>query len=167
VDTFEPLVNLLVVLTALSIAAERVANLLKLRREDLRNKRADDAGETDREYGIAGRTVLVGVILAVLVKADFFEILTNLDSPWTTLGWVQVVEGHWVRTAATANFGTFLYALGGCAITGVGLGFGSQFWHDVLAAVYQVKDAVKRVRANPTAAQPASSAPAGGSRADR
>ena len=84
--------------------------------------------------------------MALLVKADFFEILTRLDDPWGTLGWVQLREYHWVRARATEGIGTTFYAMAGCAITGVALGFGSKFWHDVLGAVYEVRSMARNRR---------------------
>ena len=38
VESFQPIINLLVLLTALSVAAERITNLVKLRNPDLRNR---------------------------------------------------------------------------------------------------------------------------------
>jgi len=38
-DVFEPLINLLVLMSVLSIAAERLANAIKLRDPDLRHKK--------------------------------------------------------------------------------------------------------------------------------
>jgi hypothetical protein len=166
-DTFQPLINLLVLLTALSIAAERATNLLKLRHPTLRarggttsNDRAEqttarDRGEKkqgsdreekerDREYGIAGRAVFVGVALAVFVKADFFEILAHLEDPWRTLGWVQVQGNRWLGAQAMMSWTTLVYALGGSVITGVALGFGTKFWHDVLGTVYEVRSIARQ-----------------------
>jgi hypothetical protein len=138
-ETLQPLINLLVLLTALSLGAERVSNLVKLRNPNLKAKKPTYAEERDREHGIAGRTLLVGVILAVLVKADFFAILAHLDDPWRTLGWVQLSDYRWMRSPATANIGTFLYTLAGSVLTGIALSFGSKFWHDVLGTVYEVR----------------------------
>jgi hypothetical protein len=143
-ESFEPLINLLVLLTILSISAERGTNLLKLRNADLRRRRKAYEDDRDREYAMMGRSVLVGVVLALLVKADFFEILTHLDSPWRTMGWVQVHDHHWTRAEATADMGSALYALAGCVITGVGLGFGSKFWHDILGSVYDLRNSIRR-----------------------
>lgn len=48
--TFEPLINLIVLLTALSVAAERVTNVLKLRHPELRNEKAAAAAELRRDH---------------------------------------------------------------------------------------------------------------------
>lgn len=142
-EQLQPIINLLAVLAVLSITAERITNLLKLRHQNLRERKKDDAGERGREYSITWRSALVGIVLAVLVKADFFEILIHLDNPWQTLGWVQVQDYHWYRAPATAGLGTFLYALGGCIVTGLGLGFGSKFWHDLLGSVFEMRRSLR------------------------
>jgi len=33
----------------------------------------------------------------VLVKANLFEILSSIESPWDTLGWFQQVDDKWAR----------------------------------------------------------------------
>jgi hypothetical protein len=81
----------------------------------------------------------MGILVAVVVKADIFSILTHLEDPWAVLGWVRVTEYQWIRSPALSDPGAFLYALVGCVITGVALGFGSGFWHDVLGAVTEFK----------------------------
>ena len=144
--TLEPLINLLVVLTLLSVAAERATNLLKLRSEELRNERASPEEEKERERGITIRSVGMGVVLAVIVKADIFEMLSRLEAPWETLGWVRVTAGQWQQATATGGLGTFAYALVGSAFTGIALGFGSKFWHDILDTVFELRKIVQKVK---------------------
>jgi endonuclease I len=127
-------------LAVLSIVAERATNLIKLRDEVLRVKKTEYEKERERESGIAMRTFVFGIAFAVFLKADFFEIMSRMDEPWKTLGWVQVENYRWMRSAASATLGGVIYALVGCMITGISLGFGSKFWHDVLGAVYEVRD---------------------------
>jgi len=146
-ETLEPLINLLTLLTILSVAAERITNVLKLRRDNLRTRQADYAAERLRERGITTGSLLVGVLLAILVKANIFEILANMDSPWHSLGWITVSAHHWVRANATTGFGPFLYALAGCVLTGVALGFGSKFWHDILGTVYEMRNLARKYNA--------------------
>src|SRR3990172_9428627 len=90
-SAFEPLINLLVLLSTLSIATERLANAVKLRHPDLRPcaPRASRTAEKERERRIANRVLIVAVLLALVTKADFFAILTHLDAPWETLGWTR------------------------------------------------------------------------------
>ena len=54
-EAFEPLINLLVLMSALSIASERLANAMKLRHQDLREKKAGAREEKARERRIAQR----------------------------------------------------------------------------------------------------------------
>jgi len=145
-ETLEPLVNLLILLTVLSVAAERATNILKLRNTDLQDSATSNLSEKEREHRITVRSIGLGVLLAILVKANLFEIMAQLDSPWQTLGWVEVTAGQWSRSAATAGLGPFLYALAGSAITGVALGFGSKFWHEILDTVFEIRGIAKGLR---------------------
>jgi len=137
-DAFEPLINLLVLLSVLSIAAERLANLLKLTHPDLReSKRAlSRAAEKERERRIGNRVLIVSLLLAAAVKADFFAILSHLDAPWDTLGWT--------RDPLTSP-AKLLSTLAGTALTGISLGFGSKFWHDMLDILYNARDGMRRL----------------------
>jgi hypothetical protein len=130
-EAFQPLINLLVMLSALSIAAERLANAVKLHDDRLRTSRPSVAEEKERERGIGHRVLVVSVALALLVKADLFQILAHLDAPWDTLGWAK---GPSVSDAAQ-----FFLSVAGSILTGCSLGFGSKFWHDVLDIVYQTR----------------------------
>jgi len=140
-DAFTPLVNLFAILTALSLAAERITNIVKLRSRDLRDKARD---EKDRERQITNRALLVSLAVALLVKADFFEILSRLDAPWETLGWARMQAGELVRSSAVSGVGRFIYAVTGCLLTGCAMGFGSRFWHDVLGVLLDTRKKIKR-----------------------
>ena len=134
-DAFQPLINLLVLLSALSIASERLANGMKLRDPELSEKKPGLRDEKARERRIAQRALAASVVLAVLMKADFFEILSHLDAPWDTLGWVRPPEDDWTASR-------FLQALAGTMVTGVSVAFGSKFWHDLLDLLYGVRKAI-------------------------
>ncbi len=129
---FQPLINLLILMSALSIAAERIANAIKLRSPLLRERRPGHREEKDRERRISRRVLLVSVLLAVAIKADLFQILAHLDAPWDTLGWMNGMAGP---TSATR----LLYTIMGTVLTGISLGFGSKFWHDVLDIIYSTR----------------------------
>jgi len=62
-------------------------NFFKLRNPALRDAARPGAerGQTRevREHGITVRSLLIGIALAVLVKANLFEILSSIESPWT------------------------------------------------------------------------------------
>ena len=137
--TFQPLINLLVLLTVLSVAAERISNVVKFRNPALRDHEVDRAKERQREGSIQSRALLIGIAVAIIAKADLFSILTHLDDPWSTLGWVRVTGTQWFQSPATQSVGAALYALAGSALTGLALGFGSKFWHDILSTVYELR----------------------------
>lgn len=147
--SFEPMINLLVLLTIFSVIAERVTNILKLGKEELRTRGTSEDAERRREQSIQARSVVVGIVIALIAKADIFTMLSNLDEPWRTLGWVRVSGAQWFRSPATASVGTLLYTLGGCALTGFALGFGSKFWHDILGSVFELRDKARRGRIDP------------------
>ena len=145
-DTVQPYVNLLVLLTVLSLIAERATNMLKLRNEKLRTASKVKEDEKVREEGITRLNIAMGILVAVLVKANLFEIMSNLGAPWETLGWVRITHVEWVRADALSSLGTALYAIGGSMVTGIGLGFGSKFWHDMLDIVFQLRGLTARLR---------------------
>jgi hypothetical protein len=138
-DTFAPMINLLVLMSVLSVAAERLANLLKLRDPGLREKPRGAREEKERERRIAERAMAVSILLALVVKADFFEILAHLDAPWRTLGWMRAAGD------ATEGFSVpaLLSTLGGAVVSGVALGFGSKFWHDTLDLVQGMRGTMR------------------------
>ena len=132
---FEPLVNLVVLLSALSVAAERLANWMTLGDPTLWEKKETPPEEKRRERRIALRALIVSVALAVLVKADLFEILAHPEAPWDTLGWMRPAGDRWTPDR-------LLDAVAGTIVTGVALSFGSKFWHDTLDLVYGMRAAV-------------------------
>lgn len=78
-EAFVPIINLAALLSALSIAAERLANALKLSKPKVKE------AKWKRERRINRAVLQVSVLLAFLVKADFFAILAHLEAPWDTL----------------------------------------------------------------------------------
>ena len=94
--------------------------------------------------GVGNCGVCVGV--AVLVKANLFEILNSLDAPWQTLGWMELGDAKWSAAAALHSPSTALYAVLGSAVTGVALGFGSKFWHEALDGVLELRGIAKRLK---------------------
>lgn len=145
-SSLEPFINILILLTVLSIAAERATNFFKLRSPDLRDTKPSEKAEKEREQRITFRSLLVGVAVAILVKANLFEIMARVDAPWDTLGWLQQSESAWVPAAAAGSLGTAFYAVLGSALTGVALGFGSKFWHEILDGVLELRGIAKKLR---------------------
>jgi hypothetical protein len=137
---FQPAINLLLLMSTLSMVAERLANAIKLRHAELREPHhaAHRPAEKERERQIADRVLIVSLLLAAAVKADFFAIMAHLQAPWDTLGWTG--------SPALTSPWRFCATLAGTALTGVSLGFGSKFWHDMLDIVYGARTSVRHSR---------------------
>lgn len=143
-DSLQALVNVLALLAVLSAMSERVTNVLKLRDVSLREHPRAPGEERMREHRIQLRAVLVGILLAILVKANLFEILARIESPWRTLGWVRLSSGQWFQSPSTDSAGTIAYTMIGCAFTGTALGLGAKFWHDLLGTVFELRSMARQ-----------------------
>jgi len=143
----------------LSLTVEKISDLLKLRNPDLRTKRVNDPdAEKMREKRILGKNMLVGILLALALKADAFQMLVS-GEPGEVIGWenvffydesnaldltlsnAQYFESLSFTTKGVKPFVFWLFTLAGIGTTGVALSFGSKFWHDILGIIYQVKKA--------------------------
>ena len=136
----EPIINLLVVLTALSIAAERITNIWKLRTAAFSVAKPEASAEKERESAIAKRSMLVGILLAIALKADLIAMLRQLEAPWDTLGWWQIHGSIVAMAPAARSVSGALVGLLGCVATGAALGFGSKFWHDLLDTFLELRN---------------------------
>ena len=130
--------------------------MVKLRR----HAEWQDNENRSRERLITASSIWVGVALAIAMKADLFAMLASPDSPWSTLGWTRWDGSHWVRHAALASPAGAVQALMGSAITGISLGFGSKFWHDVLGVVVELRRMASNRAAQVTASARGGDAPA-------
>ena len=70
-NAFEPVINLLVLMSVLSIAAERLANVVKLRTSSLIARKLTAHEEKERERLIGLRVLTTSILVAVVLKADF------------------------------------------------------------------------------------------------
>jgi hypothetical protein len=109
------------ILFALSMIAERIANLWKLYEPKLRLKKRLAADEKVRERKIMWRTLVCGWLVSLLSGADLFQLLKN-----GTLINIFSATGPEI---ARSLFGIFL--------TGIFVSLGSKFWHDMLDIVLQ------------------------------
>lgn len=148
---FEPMINLLVLLTILSVVAERITNTYKLNNDSLRERESADRAHEQR---IQNANFLISIALALLMKADLFAILSNLEDPWKTLGWLRATGGHMFLTESTHAVGPFIMAVVGCVFTGFALGFGSKFWHDLLGSILEMRKRIRSGRTCLNARQP-------------
>lgn len=142
-ESLEAFVNVVALLAVLSAMSERVTNVLKLRDDTLR-ERMQGAAEKQREHRIQMRAALVSIALAILVKANLFEILARIESPWRTLGWVRLSSGQWFQSPSTDSIGAIVYTVVGCAFTGTALGLGAKFWHDLLGTIFELRSMARQ-----------------------
>ncbi len=123
------MINLVMLLCALSIVAERLGNVLKLELAQPRESRRA------RERRVQRAVLGASIVLSFLLKADFFAIMSQPQAPWETLGWMRPSDDGWVLNPAAASWATVLHATVGTVLTGIAMGFGSKFWHEVLHLV--------------------------------
>lgn len=109
----------------LSLVTEKISNILKLWIPALAIRSQDGSTEEiTRDRRIQLTSVAIGILVALMCHADFFDIMNNAGniSPWLT--WEQV---------------TFK-GIGGCIITGFFLSQGSKFFHDLLDTLLYLKN---------------------------
>lgn len=145
-ETLKPLLELLVLFIVFSAVVERCTEVLKFRVKDLLVSSNSEQTEKERVYDITWRSVVVGIFLAMLVKANVFEMVILPENVWRTLGWLRVDTDPWAPAAAAANLGTVAYALGGSILSGLGFSLGSKFWHDLLGIVEEYRRLVRSRR---------------------
>jgi len=145
----------------LSLVVEKINDFIKLRNPKLRLKTKPDVEDAEdkekkREQGILTRNILVGIGVALFLKADAIQMIVS-GQPGEVIGWENVIslddDDKDEMEASNINYFaslqgkdskflfTWLYTLCGIAMTGVGLSFGSKFWHDVVGVIYEVKKA--------------------------
>jgi hypothetical protein len=123
------LIQIVTVLLILSLTTEKIANVIKLRiymsnPEDSEGKELTGAAlDTAREKRAQNVSLLTGLAVALIAKADLFAMFTGRDFTF-----------FWDNTAITASNIT------GSLLTGGFLSLGSQFFHDLLAILFQVKN---------------------------
>lgn len=152
----------------LSLIVEKITDFVKLRNNDIRKKftNPEDAeNEKLREKAILLRSILVGVALAISLKADAVQMFIS-GEPGDALGWEYILfyeEGriahltpenyYYFQALAFQDTGLieslfrWVQMLIGIIITGVALSFGSKFWHDLIGILYEVKEAKARLAA--------------------
>src|SRR5690606_34648808 len=127
--------------TSLNAERERAAaQLTNVRHELAKARQKQEVAETEEEGRVNARVLFWGVVVAFVAKANLFEIVTHLDDPWASLGWFQCSKGIWVRAPEVTAVAGGVQATIGCLVTGVCLGFGSTFWHDLLRIVWAMKE---------------------------
>ncbi len=115
-----------IVLLILSLITEKIANFWKLQYESLANRKLLNADEKLREKNIQLITIVVGVVVALVSKANLF----NFFKDEYNLFWT---ESDFQGTVLLSN-------IIGSIISGLFLSLGSKFFHDLLDVLLQVKE---------------------------
>ncbi|WEK20508.1 MAG: hypothetical protein P0Y49_05075 [Candidatus Pedobacter colombiensis] len=123
-------------LFALSLIAERIANLYKLFRDRMRTKTSDKELEKVRERNVMITALVSGWIVAYIAGANLFGLLKGQGlSPMTYgddgLSW----DGYPELNGLQFHFGIFL--------SGVFISLGSKFWHDMLDIILEFSNLKK------------------------
>jgi hypothetical protein len=117
------------VLLILSLTTEKIANVIKLHvyKSNPKDAEGNDltgaALDTAKEKRIQTISILTGLTVALIAKADLFAMFTGKDFTF-----------FWENSAVTVS------CIIGSLLTGGFLSLGSQFFHDLLALLFQVKN---------------------------
>jgi hypothetical protein len=154
----------------LSLVVEKINDFIKLRNPVLRTRTSvdeEDAADKEkkREKKILARNIVVGVVLALFLKADAIQMIVS-GEPGEVVGWENVVfyqsnldtiqelsplnQAYFKNLSFNGEKGIWIFywffTLTGIFVTGVALSFGSKFWHDILGIIYEVKEAKAKIR---------------------
>lgn len=142
---FENVINATLVLFILSLITEKVANFVKLHSTRLAIPQNSLLFETSRTRAIQKRTILIGILIAILCKANLF----NIFSPASPLFWERgdlpfFTGGAW---GWNADFGWtgLMGVVFGSVLTGLFLSFGSKFFHDLLDLLLEAKNLKRKL----------------------
>lgn len=150
----EKFITLVTALLTLSLISERVINWLKLhfgqlgkrllfftsRGEDISKRSDDPVFNTIRERKILGLNIVVSVVVALLMNANVFDLL-SLSEPTMHFGWKGI---HWGAIPITGIFFNLFYSITGCILGGMCMSMGSKFWHDLLGILLSTKNLRKK-----------------------
>jgi hypothetical protein len=120
-----------IVLLILSLITEKIANFWKLQHESLASKKVLGVDEKLREKNIQLITIVVGVLVALISKANLF----NFFKDEYNLFWT---EEDFKRTVLASN-------IVGSIVSGLFLSLGSKFFHDLLDILLQVKNLKRKL----------------------
>lgn len=121
----------IVVLLILSLITEKIANFVKLQFRTLSVKAETDEGERIRERRIQYISIIAGITVALVCKANLFLLFKNdFNLFWTS----QPIEGEDI-------FSNIIGAL----ISGFFLSLGSKFFHDLLDMILQIKNLKRKL----------------------
>ncbi|MNE01809.1 hypothetical protein D3C87_05550 [compost metagenome] len=154
-EALERLITLVTALFTLSLISERVINWFKLyfgqkgkqllffsnKDEDISKQSDDPALNADRERKIVGLNIMLSIIVALLMNANVFDLL-SLKDPTIHFGWQDVVWQDQTKTYSLIT--NILYSFSGCVLAGFCMSIGSKFWHDTLDMLLYAKNMRKK-----------------------
>ncbi|EZH73670.1 hypothetical protein ATO12_17185 [Aquimarina atlantica] len=118
------------ILLILSLITEKVSNFIKMQFQGLYLKYRESQIEKEREKKIQTLTIVVGVVVALLAKANLFLLYDDK------------FELFWTHTSEKENI---LSNIIGSIIAGLFLSLGSKFFHDLLDMLLQVKNLKRKL----------------------
>lgn len=152
-NALEKLITLTTALLTLSLISERVINWFKLYFGQEENKflffkidnkafskqSGDHTPDPIRDRKIIGLNIRICIIVALLMNANVFDLL-SLKDPTEHFGWKAIV---WQSEVSPLSV-TILYSFVGCVLTGFCMSVGSKFWHDTLDMLLAIKNLRKK-----------------------
>ena len=120
-----PWITITLILLALSLITERIANLIKLHIPAVRLKSFDPSLEKKRERRVIWISIVCGLIVASGAYADLFFLIEE--------GALATLTSHPVT----------IQSILGVFLCGLLVSLGSKFWHDVLDIVLQFSNLKK------------------------
>ena len=101
----------------------------------------DLTGRWANMRGVYTRAIIVGVVLAAILRANIIDILQNPESPAMLFGWLNLPWGEYANP--TEKLIGVVEEVAGILVTGVVLAFFSKFWNDLFDLIYEFKRFVR------------------------
>lgn len=126
----EQIIQHTVVLLILSLITEKLANFIKLQNENIAIKN-DTINEKTREKKIQNLSIIIGIIVALIAKANLFHFFNkNFELFWT-------IDDFKLPKIISNILGSI--------VSGLFLSLGSKFFHDLLDIVLQIKNLKRKL----------------------
>lgn len=130
-------ISFTMVLLILSMITEKIGNFIKLSEISWLKQRMKTSSEEQRERKIQTMSMLTGIGVALIAKANIFQIYSNPD-----------FEFFWSAADLNAPLSGWFSNILGSLLCGLFLSLGSKFFHDLLDMLLQVKNLKRKLVAN-------------------
>ena len=102
-----------------------------------RHGNIDLTGKDANMRGVYARSIVIGVAVCALLRANLIDIVRNPDGPGLFIGWLN---SPWNSSAPLVDQIAFVFEeVVGIIITGVVLAFAAKFWNDSFDIMYEFK----------------------------